>query len=271
MQLISVIISTYNWKEALEACLLSLFAQKDIGFEIIIADDGSAPDTRILVEKLVPQSPVPLKYVYHEDLGFRVAAIRNKAVNASSGEYLIFLDGDCVVFPHFIQRHRQLMTKGRFVPGNRILVNQTLSRAVIDKSIILHQQSITTFIKWRLQGKINRILPLFYWPFNALRQLRSDNWQHAMTCNLAVWKQDFISINGFEELFIGWGYEDSDLIIRLLHNGIKRKSGRFASAVLHLWHQQNDRGNQNTNRQLLMTRLKNSKMIQAEDGLVKKT
>jgi glycosyltransferase involved in cell wall biosynthesis len=267
MELISVIVTTYNWKEALAACLKSLFAQTDTNFEIIIADDGSRSDTGELIKELARQSPVPLKHSYHEDKGFRAGTIRNKAAMISDGDYLLFLDGDCVVFPHFIQRHRQLAQTGYFVPGNRILLNQAFTATVLQTSIPLYEQSVWTFIKWRRQGKINRLLPLLYLPFDELRLLRPEYWRQAMTCNLAIWKQDFVAVNGFDQLFEGWGYEDSDLVIRLIHRGIKRKEGRFAVPVLHLWHRQNDRSEQQQNYQRLMERLQNKAFVRAEQGL----
>jgi glycosyltransferase involved in cell wall biosynthesis len=268
MRLISVIVTTYNWKEALAACLASLFAQTDSDFEIIIADDGSRSDTGELIAQLAGQSPVPLKHSYHEDKGFRAGTIRNKAVAASAGNYLLFLDGDCVVFPHFIQRHRQLAAHGYFVPGNRILLTQAFTQTVLSTALPLHQQSVLTFIKWRLQGKINRYLPLLYLPFDKTRLLRPDYWQQAMTCNLGIWRKNFVAVNGFDQLFAGWGYEDSDLVIRLLHHGVKRKDGRFAVPVLHLWHPHNDRTEQQENYQRLLERLNNPSVIRAECGLV---
>lgn len=267
MRLISVIITTYNWKEALSACLASLFAQTDTDFEIVIADDGSRPDTGELIQELAQQSPVPIKHSYHEDKGFRAGTIRNKAVAISAGDYLLFLDGDCVVLPHFIQRHRQLAQQGYFVPGNRILLNQEFTETVLQTQLPLYEQSVLTFIKWRLQGKINRLLPLLYLPLDSLRLLRPNYWQQAMTCNLAIWREDFVEVNGFDQVFEGWGYEDSDLVIRLLHHGIKRKEGRFAVPVLHLWHRQNDRSGQQANYQRLMERLNNPRMIRAVRGL----
>lgn len=265
--LISVIVTTYNWKEALAACLASLFAQTDTDFEIIIADDGSRSDTGELIKLMQLQSPVPLKHCYHEDQGFRAGTIRNKAVAASAGDYLLFLDGDCVVFPHFIQRHRQLAQQGYFVPGNRILLNQIFTQTVLQTQLPLYKQSVLTFIKWRLQGKINRLLPLLYLPLESLRLLRPDYWQQAMTCNLAIWREDFVAVNGFDQVFEGWGYEDSDLVIRLLHHGIKRKEGRFAVPVLHLWHKQNDRSEQQQNYQRLMERLAQADFVRAEKGV----
>lgn len=265
--LISVIVTTYNWKEALKASLASLFAQTDLNFEIVIADDGSRPDTGELIQQLSVQSPVPIKHSYHEDCGFRAGTIRNKAVAASEGEYLLFLDGDCVVFPHFIERHRQLAAKNYFVPGNRILLSQAFTETSLLAGIQLHQQSVLSFIKWRLQGRVNRLLPLLYLPFDSLRLLRPNYWQQAMTCNLGVWCDDFIAVNGFDEVFEGWGYEDSDLVIRLIHQGIKRKEGRFALPVLHLWHQHNDRSGQQENYQRLMARLEKTDFIRAEKGV----
>jgi predicted glycosyltransferase involved in capsule biosynthesis len=91
-----------------------------------------------------------------------------------------------------------------------------------------------------------------------------------MTCNLAIWKDDFYAVNGFDECFNGWGYEDSDLIVRLIHNGVKRKEGRFALPVLHLWHKQNDRHQQAHNYQLLMQRVFDDGFIRAEKGLFEK-
>lgn len=268
MDLISVIVTTYNWESALEACVRSLFAQQDLSFEIIIADDGSKAETTELIERLRSESPVELKHCFHEDKGFRAGTIRNKAVAISSGEYLLFIDGDCVVFPHFIKRHKQLALEGYFVAGNRVLLSQDFSEKVLKNHLALHEKSGFSFIKWRLQGYINRLLPLIYFPFDFFRLLHTERWQKAMTCNLAMWKNDFIAVNGFDQLFEGWGYEDSDLVIRMIHNGIKRKEGRFAVPVLHLWHRQNDRSEEQQNYQRLMERLNNPKMVRAEKGLV---
>jgi glycosyltransferase involved in cell wall biosynthesis len=267
MGLISVIITTYNWEDALSACVHSLFAQEDLAFEIIIADDGSKTATTALINQLGKQSPVSLKHCFHKDKGFRAGTIRNKAVTMSTGDYLLFIDGDCIVFPYFIKRHRQFAKKGYFVPGNRVLLSQYFTQRVLKEHLPLYQQSTLSFIKWRLQGYINRLLPLIYLPFEKFRLSHPQRWQKAMTCNLALWKNDFIAVNGFDQLFEGWGYEDSDLVIRLIHLGIKRKEGRFALPVLHLWHSQNDRNAEQENYQRLMQRLNDKKFIWAEQGL----
>lgn len=267
MNLISVIITTYNWPEALAASLQSLFAQLDHHFEILIADDGSTDATSDIIKNRFCKGPVPVRHIRHEDRGFRAGTIRNKAVASSAGNYLIFIDGDCVVFPDFISTHRKLANQGYFVPGNRILLSELFTQTILAESISLYELSFRDFILYRLTGKINRITPLLRLPLGPLRTIKPRDWQKAMTCNLAMWKQDFIDVNGFDELFEGWGYEDSDLVIRLIHNGIKRKEGRFAVPVLHLWHRQNDQSRHDQNYRRLMERLQQNDFVRAEKGL----
>ena len=267
MSLISVIVTTYNWPDALRLCLHSLYAQKDRNFEIIIADDGSTDVNVDQIKVELGLSPVKISYVHHEDKGFRAGTIRNKAVAHAIGEYLIFLDGDCIARPHFISRHRYLAEQGYFVPGNRVLLNQTYTQQIIEQQVLLHQKSWGYFLKSRLQNKINRLTAFLYLPLGFFRYVKPNKWHRAMTCNLAMWKADFLGVNGFDEFFEGWGYEDSDLVIRLIHSGIKRKEGRFAVPVLHLWHAQNDKSRQDINYQKLMDRLADQDFISSESGV----
>ena len=157
MNLISVIVTTYNWPSALRLCLESLFAQQDNNFEIIIADDGSSPDSLKLTQTYCADSPVSISYIHHDDQGFRAGTIRNKAVAQSKGEYLLFIDGDCIVRPDFIARHRQLAEMGCFVPGNRVLLSRAFTRKVIDQQILLNTKPFYYFILLWLQRKINRM------------------------------------------------------------------------------------------------------------------
>ncbi|WKJ91079.1 glycosyltransferase family 2 protein [Methylomonas montana] len=264
---ISVIVTTYNWPEALAACLLSLLDQQDRQFEIIVADDGSGASTQQLVTEFAETSPIPIRHVWHEDLGFRAGTVRNKAVAASRGDYLLFMDGDCVALPNFIRRHRQLAETGYFVPGNRILLSESYTQQTLQQKTPLHRQSFGFFLVQWLQRRINRLLPLLNLPAGRWRYGQPRNWQKAMTCNLAAWKNDFLTVNGFDEAFEGWGYEDSDLVIRLIHHGIKRKEGRFAAPVLHLWHRHNDRSRHDENYQRLLRRVADNTVIRAEQGV----
>lgn len=243
-QLISVIVTTYNRPDALRAVLASLAAQVDAAFEVLVADDGSRPDTAAAVAEAGAGFPVPLLHLWQVDDGFRAAAARNLAVAASRGDYLVFVDGDCVLRADFVARHRALAETGWFVAGNRVLLDEDFTaRALQTPAVDLHGNSRLTWLRRRFSGAINRWLPLCFVPGQGWRKRQPRRWQGARTCNLALWRADFDAINGFDEAFQGWGHEDADLAIRLLHAGVRRKDGRFATAVLHLWHRENDRSN----------------------------
>ena len=267
MNLISVIVTTYNWPSALRLCLQSLSAQQDSNFEIIIADDGSSPANLELTQAYCVDSPISISYIHHDDQGFRAGTVRNMAVAKSKGEYLLFVDGDCIFRPNFIARHRQLAAIGCFVPGNRVLLSQAFTKKVIEQQIPLYAKPFYYFILLWLQKKINRFSSFLYLPLGFLRHTQPKKWRKAMTCNLAVWKNDFIRVNGFDELFEGWGFEDSDLVIRLIHAGIARKEGRFAVPVLHLWHSHNDKSKQDMNYQRLLERLQQQDFVLAIKGI----
>ena len=266
--LISVIVTTYNWPEALKASLDSLLVQTDNHFEILIADDGSNITTKNLIDSFTSNvSNINVRHIYHEDRGFRAGTIRNKSVAAAQGDYLIFLDGDCVVLPSFIQRHRQLAELGYFVPGNRVLVCNSYTNTILTRPIALHSQDLFFFFWHWLNRDFNRFTPLIHIASSFHRYRNPKRWNKAMTCNLAMWKNDFLHVNGFDQLFEGWGFEDSDLIIRLIHSGIMRKEGRFAVPVLHLWHKQNDRSKHDENYQRLMDRVNDPSFIRATEGI----
>jgi hypothetical protein len=246
--LISVIVTTYNREDALDAALRALARQSDRNFEIVVADDGSRPETARVVENWRSRLSLPLKHVWHQHRGFRGGEIRNRGIRASSGEICIFLDGDCLAGADFIAAHRRLYEPGWFVTGNRILLSRELTETVLSKGSPAETWSFGALLRQRLAGGVNRLLPTFNLPLGPLRKLQHSQWQGAQTCNLAVARSDLDRVDGFDCAYTGWGLEDSDLVVRLLHSGVRRKDGRFATGVLHLWHPQNDRSQLPANR-----------------------
>lgn len=240
---ISLIITTYNWPDALEAVLNSIQNQTLQPYEVIIADDGSKPETTDLIQHWQTKSTATLKHVWQPDAGFQAAKIRNKAILQTTGDYLIFIDGDCILRQDFVEKHNKLATKGFFVAGNRALLSKTFTTTVLERHITPGSWQRNDFTP----EQINRSWPIRYLPLGPLRRLSPKKWHGVKTCNLAAWKTDILNINGFDEAFIGWGYEDSELVIRLLRHGVKHLSGRFATTVLHLWHHENDRSQQAEN------------------------
>jgi len=245
--LISVIVTTYERADALDAVLRSLARQSDRRFEVVVADDGSGPDTAALIECWKPKLGVPLARVWQKHDGFRAAEIRNRALLSAHGDYCVFLDGDCIVRPDFIAMHRRLAEAGWFVTGNRVLLSETLTTAVLRDGLQPENWTVADWIARRAQGGVNRLAALFHLPLGPLRKREAGKWEGARSCNLAVWRRDLDAVDGFDASFQGWGREDSDLLVRLLHAGVKRKDGRFATGVVHLWHAPADRTQLNTN------------------------
>lgn len=239
--LISVIVTTYNREDALAAVLRSLARQTDTNFEVIVADDGSGPATAELVAAWKAKVGHRVEHVWHEDKGFRAGEIRNRAVLASRGDYVIFLDGDCIVQPDFVAQHRKLAEGGAFVTGNRILLSPALTERVLREGLEPETWSFTQFLAERFRGGVNRLSALLHLPLGPVRRLRAKEWKGARSCNLAIWRRDLDTVDGFDADYAGWGKEDSDLIVRLLHAGVTRKDGNFATGVIHLWHKEADR------------------------------
>jgi glycosyltransferase involved in cell wall biosynthesis len=266
IDLISLVVSTYNRPDALGAVLRSLSRQTDRNFEIVIADDGSGPQTREGIESWMPKGGAPLKHVWQEDRSFRLAEIRNRAIAASAGAYVIFLDGDCIAPPDFIAAHRRLAEPGHFVGGNRVLLSEKLTREILANNLEPEGWSLGTWTMRRAKGGINRVLPLLSLPLGPLRRRLSTQWEGVRGGNFAFFRADLDRVDGFETSFVGWGLEDSDLVIRMLRSGLKRKDGRFATGVLHLWHPEADRAQLPAN-QARLDELIASNRVQALRGL----
>jgi glycosyltransferase involved in cell wall biosynthesis len=239
--LISVIVATYNREDALGAVLRSLSRQTERHFEVVVADDGSRPATASLVEAWAARMPVLLKHVWHEDRGFRLAEIRNRAIRAGSGRYCVFLDGDCIARADFVAAHRRLAEPGRFVTGNRVLLSRSLSERILAQGLEPECWSTGDFIARRWRGDVNRAAPLLRLPLGPLRKLGGRRWRGARGSNMAFFRGDLEKIDGFDASYTGWGREDSDVFVRLIRAGVRRKDGRFATGVLHLWHPERER------------------------------
>jgi glycosyltransferase involved in cell wall biosynthesis len=239
--LVSVIVTTYDREDALAAVLSALSRQSDRGFEVVIADDGSGPATTAVVEAWRSRLGVPLGRVWQPNRGFRAAEIRNRAIIACRGDYCVFLDGDCIVPADFLATHRRLAERGWFVTGNRVLLSPALTAAVLRDDLRPEEWSLSRWIGERRRGGVNRLAGVLRLPLGPLRKLGARRWRGARSCNLAVWRSDLERVDGFDASFSGWGREDSDLLIRLLHCGLRRKDGRFATGVIHLWHPDADR------------------------------
>lgn len=238
---VGVVISTYEHIAALALVLDSLAEQTCQRFEVVVADDGSRSQTRELVERVAGEGRLSLKHVWHEDRGYRLAAIRNRAMAALDTEYIVFIDGDCLARPNFVARHARLAERGWFVRGSRVNLGRTLTEQTLTENLRVHHWSTLSWLNQRLRHRVDRFMPLLSVPLGRLRKISPRGWDGAKGCNLAVWRDDALAINGFDESYKGWGAEDNDFVVRLIKRGIYRKDGRYAVPVLHLWHPQRPR------------------------------
>lgn len=264
---VSVIVTTFNWPEALAEVLLGLARQHVAPLEVLVADDGSDHRTAHLVQSLALQLPYPLKHVWQEHQGFRAARGRNRAAALAQGQYLVFLDGDCVPLAGFVSGHLRLAQARRFIAGQRILLSRNGTEQWLVHGKTWHDAGWMQWLRGRHSGDINRLAPLLNLPDGRWRQRMPSRWEGVKTCNLGLWRSDFLAVNGFDETFVGWGHEDADLAVRLIRHGVSRKDGRFAAPVLHLWHPPAARGQESGNRALLDQTLAGVRPVVAELGL----
>lgn len=263
---ISFIVLTYNRTDALLAVLRSLTRQCGAEHEVLVADDGSNAMQVSMLRQHCPTFKCPVRHVWHADTGFTAAAARNLGAHHSVGDYLVFLDGDCVPGPSFVKAHTRLAEQACFVNGSRVLLSESLTLRVVNQDIDLLDQSSAFWMVARLRGDSNKLLHMLGWPGSLFRLKQGFEWKGIRSCNLAVWRKDFLAINGFDETFEGWGHEDADLVLRLSHDGVRRKNGFWATEVYHLWHTEQQRHQESINRQKVFDRMK-THHIRAIKGL----
>jgi len=222
---VSVIVSTYNWPEALGAVLRSLVDQSIAPYEVIVADDGSGSETKSVVNAFDG-----VRHVWHSDDGFRLAEIRNKALIEASGDWVVFLDGDCVCPPWFIEQQIRLADESKMLAGNRRLLTPSES-----ESFLKHQRTVNEFVRESGAKKLG------VWPGVFYRDWMPKKWQKVRGCNIGVFRSAALAIGGFDESYQGWGKEDSDFAARAINAGLNIRLGQHAVSVLHLYHPEADR------------------------------
>ncbi|MGN2246688.1 glycosyltransferase family 2 protein [Frateuria sp. GZRR35] len=230
---VSAIVLTYNWPAALERVLASLAAQVRLPDEVIVADDGSGAETRALVERMARGFPVPLRHLWQEDKGFRAARARNRGIAACHGDYVILIDGDMLLHPHFVADHRMLAEPGFFLQGGRI-------KATREETARLLAGAAPVFAPWsradfhEFDG--SKRLYAFRQPQLARWKARSRSGGRVMSCNMSFWRDDLLCVNGFDERMEGYGAEDRELVARLENAGLRRRALKWAALAVHLWH-----------------------------------
>lgn len=234
--LLTVVVSTYNQPVWLEKVLWGLAAQRDRHFEVLVADDGSGPETRAVLEAARSLLAVPLHHAWRPHAGFGKCAILNQAIRAAQGEYLVFLDGDCVPRADFLATHRRLARPGRFLSGGAFRLPRAASHRLTQEAI----RSGLAFRPAWLHGAgvpwSPRLLRLGAGPVLArLLDALTPTRPTFNGGNASAWRADVVAANGFDER-MGHGGLDREFGARLENAGLRGGQVRHRAIVLHLDH-----------------------------------
>ncbi len=254
----ALIITTYNQPKHLALVLDSVKNLDPLPNEILIADDGSKEDTAKLIQEYQKKFPCTLKHIWQEDRGFRAAASRNKAINASSSEYIILIDGDMILEKSFITDHLKFASLKTILQGSRTILNKNES-----EDILKSNDFKLAFNKKNLKNKKNDFLAYLIYNFSKIDKnffKKSQLVKGSKTCNMSFYKSDFEAIEGFNEKFIGWGREDSEFVARFLfNNGLFRRL-KFNALAYHIHHEENSKSMLESNHQIYLDTIKNKKI-----------
>jgi glycosyltransferase involved in cell wall biosynthesis len=268
----TVIFSTYNSVEWLEKTIIGFSNQTFRNFEIIIADDGSGPATKDKIDELRKSTGMDLVHVWQEDHGFKKSRILNKAIMASSNDYLIFTDGDCIPRHDFVEQHVKYAEMGYFLSGGYFKLPMETSLKITKEDI---RNGNAFNANWLLDNGLE-------WTYKLLK-LTSKGWleralnRHTTAKavwnghNSSGWKRDILSVNGFDER-MEYGGQDREMGERLANLGIKSKQIRYSAICVHLDHSRDYAVNESVEKNLAIRKItRKYKLIWTPYGIKKTT
>ncbi|WP_255610491.1 glycosyltransferase family 2 protein [Robertkochia aurantiaca] len=248
---VALVISTYNWSEALELVLRSVLKQSVLPDEILIADDGSDCKTRELIASYQGKFETGIQHIWHEDKGFRKSIILNRAIASAESDYIIQVDGDCFLHSRFIEDHLDSAKERMYLYGTRVRIKEEKVPEIIGKKELnIH------FFKSGLKKRPRNIrVPVISELFRPQETISPK----FRGCNTSFWRKDFLAVNGYNEDLEGWGREDSELMIRMHNRGVLGKRLKFNGIVYHLDHREESKERFDINDSIQRETLENKK------------
>ncbi|HUU54319.1 MAG TPA: glycosyltransferase [Armatimonadota bacterium] len=232
---VSIILTTCNRPRSLLLSMLSLARQDRPPDEIVIADDGSGPETAEVVRRVGEELPIRIEHAWHDDLGWRVAATRNNGVRASSGEYLIFVDGDVLADRGLVAAHVEQAGRGRFLLGNALRLDEATSACISEDDVRSGRLGLP--LLQEAKSRLSKVHRRNQWHLFLRRlHLCKRHKPKLVGLNFSLYRSDLERVNGFDEDFVGWGQEDDDLGMRLMLAGVRPKSIAPCAIAFHLYH-----------------------------------
>lgn len=257
---VSLIVSTYNRPDALQLCMESVLRQTRMPDEVIIGDDGSADDTRLAIERFAARCPVPVIHVWQPDEGFRLAAIRNKSIARATGDYIIQVDGDVILSRHFVADHCAAALPGHYIKGSRLRLNPAATERIIRSR---------SYCRWfwplspsllKDREKAIRLPRFLAVPLSH----RYHTHGTGLGANMSFWRADLLAVNGYDNIYTGWGCEDNDLELRLQANGVKTFKLFRCGLVRHLWHPEKDKSSCQASEKYMTDKIKRGEIVAAQ-------
>lgn len=232
----SVIISTYNSPAWLEKTLWGFFCQSRQDFEIIVADDGSRPETLERLRDIARRSPVPLAHVWQPDDGFQKCRILNKAIAVARGERILVTDGDCIPRRDFVDVHTRLADPGSFLTGAYFKLPKSVADAIAEDDVKRQDAFHARWLMAHGLGFTSKLLKLVVRP-------PWDEWLNRWTPARPTWnghgasclRAQAVQVNGFNEE-MQYGGLDVEFGLRLNHAGVRTRHVRYSTITLHLHH-----------------------------------
>ena len=230
---IAIIVSTFERLGHLRRCLASIEAQRGVDgrFEVVVTDDGSRDGTVEFLEDACARAPFPMRFTTHAHDGFRLALCRNRGVAESAAPYILFTDGDCILPPEHIRAHLAARRIGRVVGGDSIRLDRARTESIDEESLrrgcFPRAAPVGEVIRVAMKSARAKLYQAFRTP---MRPRLTGN-------NIGLWRADFLRVNGFDEAYRGWGFEDRDLQCRLERVGLRVWSILARTRPLHLWHE----------------------------------
>jgi glycosyltransferase involved in cell wall biosynthesis len=210
---VSAVIAVYDRDDFLERIFVSLEQQSFGDFEIVLADDGSGPHMAGLVERWQGRFRHPILHAWQEDLGFRKTLIVNRAVSRSRGDYLVFIDGDCILHHRFLERHHVRRQPRQALSGRRVMLDAELTARLTLEDVKSRRLEQPSF--WWRHAKAHDRRNGFYAPWAyGLRGGFNDRYE-ILGSNFSLHRADFLGVNGYDERIVGRGMEDVNLKVRL--------------------------------------------------------
>lgn len=235
----SLSIAFYNNIHLFDLMIAAVLRQSTFNFELIISDDGSRPEVVQHIQKKLSQLKIPATHIWHEDKGFRKNRMLNWMIHHSSGEYLIFIDQDCLPHPEFVAEHIKHKVSGGVLCGRRMELTPWVSRLLTPARVAdgFIEKNLWWIIPSGMSMKDNNGMKGIYIPEGLIRDRFNTKPRGIVGCNFSVHKSDMIGINGFDWRYEAAGTgEDSDIEHRFRRANVKMIPFVNSAVQYHVFH-----------------------------------